>query len=46
MGYILLFIVLFIIPWHLNNKEEARKREEMYNNLNKKSVDEMEKWRR
>ena len=46
MGYILLFIVVFYIPWHLNNKEEERKRKEMYNSLNKKSVDEMEKWRR
>lgn len=27
-------------------KEESRKRQDMYNNLNKKSVDEMDKWKR
>ena len=34
------------LPWKANQKEESRKRQDMYNNLNKKSVDEMEKWRK
>ena len=40
------FIIVFGIPYYLNQKEESRKRQDMYNNLNKKSVDEMEKWRK
>lgn len=31
---------------YLYETEESRKRQDMYNNLNKKSVDEMEKWRK
>lgn len=34
------------LPYKHSKEEEARKRRDMYNNLNKKSVDEMEKWRR
>ena len=38
------------LPWKASQKEESRKRQDMYNNLNKnlnkKSVDEMEKWRK
>ena len=33
-------------PWKANQKEESRKRQDMYNNLKKKSVDEMDKWRK
>ena len=40
-GYLCIYL-----PWKANQKEESRKRQDMYNNLNKKSVDEMEKWRR
>lgn len=46
IGYIIAFIIVFGIPYHLSKKEESRKRRDMYNNLNKKSVDEMEKWRK
>lgn len=46
IGYLVAFIIVFGIPYHLNKKEESRKRQNMYNNLNKKSVDEMEKWRK
>lgn len=46
IGYIIAFIIVFGIPYHLSKKEESRKRRDMYNNLNKKSVDEMGKWRK
>lgn len=46
IGWSIAFFIVFGIPYHLNNKEESRKRQNMYNNLNKKSVDEMEKWRK
>ena len=37
-GYLCIYL-----PWKANQKEESRKRQDMYNNLNKKSVDEMDK---
>jgi hypothetical protein len=40
-GYLCIYL-----PWKANKKEKSRKRQDMYNNLNKKSVDEMDKWRR
>lgn len=40
-GYLCIYL-----PWRVNQKEESRKRKDMYDNLNKKSVDEMEKWRK
>ena len=40
-GYLCIYL-----PWKANKKEESRKRQDMYNNLNKKSVDEMDKWRK
>lgn len=46
IGSIIAFIIVFGIPYHISKKEESRKRQDMYNNLNKKSVDEMEKWRK
>lgn len=46
MAYLIAFIIVFGIPYYFNKKEESRKRQDMYNNLNKKSIDEMEKWRR
>lgn len=42
----IIILVLVFAFWRSNKKEEARKRRDMYDNLNKKSVDEMEKWRR
>lgn len=42
----IIFLVLMFAFWRSDKEEEARKRRDMYNNLNKKSVDEMEKWRR
>ena len=46
IGSIIAFIIVFGIPYHISKKEESQKRRDMYNNLNKKSVDEMEKWKR
>ena len=48
MGTIIsiVFLVLMFAFWRSSKEEEARKRRDMYNNLNKKSVDEMDKWRR
>ena len=46
MAYLIAFIIVFGIPYYLSQKEESRKRQDMYNNLNKKSVDEMVKWRK
>lgn len=46
MAYLIAFIIVFGIPYYLSQKEESRKRQDMYNILNKKSVDEMEKWRK
>ena len=44
---LLIFIGLCIyLHWKANEREESKKRRDMYNNLNKKSVDEMEKWRK
>ena len=40
-GYLCIYL-----PWTAHKKEESRKRQDMYDNLNKKSVDEMEKWRK
>lgn len=40
-GYLCIYL-----PWKASQEEEAKKRRDMYNNLNKKSVDEMDKWRR
>lgn len=46
MAYLIAFIIVFGIPYLIDKKEESRKRQDMYNNLNRKSVDEMEKWRK
>lgn len=46
ISYLIAFIIVFGIPYYLEKKRESRKRRDMYNNLNKKSVDEMEKWRK
>lgn len=40
-GYLCIYL-----PWKANQKEESRKRKDMYDNLNKKAVDEMEKCRK
>ena len=48
MGTIISIIILMFViaAYRDGKKKESEKRREMYNNLNKKSVDEMEKWRR
>lgn len=46
MAYLIAFIIIFGIPYYLSQKEDSRKRRDTYNNLNKQSHDEMEKWRR
>lgn len=46
IGFLGAMYLCIYLPWRINEKEDARKRRDMYNNLNKKSVDEMEKWRK
>lgn len=46
IGFLVAMYLCIYLPWKANQKEESRKRQDMYNNLNKKSVDEMEKWRK
>ena len=46
IGFLVAMYLCIYLPWKANEKEESRKRRDMYNNLNKKSVDEMEKRRR
>lgn len=46
IGFLVVMYVCIYLPWKASQKEESRKRRDMYNNLNKKSVDEMEKWRK
>lgn len=48
MGTIISIIILMfaIVAYRDEKKKESEKRRNMYNNLNRKSVDEMEKWRR
>lgn len=46
IGFLIAMYICIYLPWKANQKEESRKRQDMYNNLNKKSVDEMDKWRR
>ena len=46
IGFLIVGYLCIYLPWRANKKEESRKRQDMYNNLNKKSVDEMEKWRK
>ena len=42
-----IIILMFAIASYSDGKKkESEKRREMYNNLNRKSVDEMDKWRR
>ena len=41
VGYLCIYL-----PWKASQKEESRKRQDMYNNLNKNSGEEMEKWRK
>lgn len=44
--FVLTMYLCIYLPWKSSQKEESRKRQDMYNNLNKKSIDEMDKWRR
>ena len=46
IGFLVAMYLCIYLPWKASQKEESRKRQDMYNNLNKKSVDEMDKWRR
>ena len=43
IGSIIALISVFGIPYQISKKDESSKRHDMYNNLNKYSVDEMEK---
>ena len=40
IGFLVAMYLCIYLPWKANQKEESRKRQDMYNNLNKKSVDE------
>lgn len=44
-GLIILYVCVYL-PLKTNKRYYSMKRRETYNNLNKQSVDEMEKWRR
>lgn len=46
IAFVFTMYLCIYLPWKASQKEESRKRQDMYNSLNKKSVDEMEKWRR
>ena len=46
IGFLVVMYLCIYLPWRANERKESRKRQDMYNNLNKKSVDEMEKWRK
>lgn len=46
IGFLVVMYLCVYLPWRASQREESRKRQDMYNNLNKKSVDEMEKWRK
>lgn len=39
-------IICWVIPWVLSNRAESIKRQEMYNQLNSKSYNEAQKWKR
>ena len=46
IGVLVAMYICVYLPWKISQNEQSRKRQDMYNNLNKKSIDEMEKWRR
>lgn len=46
IGFLVAMYLCVYLPLKSSKREESRKRQDMYNNLNRKSVDEMEKWRR
>lgn len=46
IGFLVVMYLCIYLPWKASKEDEAKKRRDMYNNLNKKSVDEMDKWRR
>ena len=46
IGFIVAFIIVYGIPYHLSKKEDARKETEMYNGLKEKQQSETDKWRR
>ena len=46
IGFLVAMYLCIYLPWKANQKEESRKRQDMYNNLNKNSFYEIEKLRR
>lgn len=46
IGFLVAMYLCIYLPWKANERDESKKRKDMYDNLNKKSVDEMEKWRK
>lgn len=46
ISFVITMYLCVYLPWKANEKEESRKRRNMYNKLNKQSQDELEKWRR
>ena len=42
----IIILMFAIAAYRDGKKKESEKRREMYNNLNRKSVDEMDKWRK
>lgn len=46
IGFLVAVYLCIWLPYKYSKNQESSKRQDMYNDLNKKSVDEMEKWRR
>lgn len=46
IGFLVAGYLCIWLPYKYSKNQESRKRQDIYNDLNKKSVDEMEKWRR
>ena len=46
IGFLAAMYLCIYLPWKAKQKEESKKRRDMYNNLNQKSRDEMDKWKK
>lgn len=46
IGFLVAGYLCIWLPYKYSKNQESRKRQDIYNDLNKKSVDEMGKWRR
>lgn len=46
IGFLIAGYLCIWLPYKYSKNQKSSKRQDMYDNLNKKSVDEMEKWRK